>query len=239
MYRETHVRSVVKTVSWRVIATATTSVIVWLLTHRFEFALLVGGLDTSAKLVLYFLHERAWDKSHFGRKPIQPAVIWLTGLSKSGKAAIARQVAADLAAKGVKVEHLSGESVRDIFPETGFAREEREEHIRRVGYLASRLEKNGVFVVASFVSPFTESREFVRGLCDNFIEIHVATPLEACEERDQTGLYARARRGEVQHVVGLDEPYQAPERPHLRLDIRTTPPEQASARVLDLLSHHF
>jgi adenylylsulfate kinase len=148
-------------------------------------------------------------------------------------------VAVDLAAKGVKVEYLSGESVRDIFPETGFDREQREEHIRRVGYLASRLEKSGVFVVASFVSPFTESREFVRGLCQNFIEIHVATPLEACEQRDRTGLYARARRGEVQHVVGLDEPYQAPERPHLRLDIRTMTPAEASAQVLDLLSHHF
>ncbi len=196
MYRDTHLRSVVKTVSWRAIATITTSVIVWTLTHRFEFALLVGGLDTTIKLVLYFLHERAWDRSRFGRKPIDPAVIWFTGLSKSGKTAISRQVASDLAARGVKVEYLNGESVRDIFPETGFGRAEREEHVKRIGYLASRLEKNGVFVVASFVSPFEESRQFVRTLCGNFLEVHVATPLAACEERDQTGLYARARRGD-------------------------------------------
>jgi adenylylsulfate kinase len=239
MYRDTHLRSVIKTVSWRVIATVTTSVIVWALTHRFEFALLVGGLDTSIKLVFYFLHERAWDRSHFGRKPIDPAVIWFTGLSKSGKTAISRQLASDLAGKGVKVEYLNGESVRDIFPATGFGRAEREEHVKRIGYLASRLEKNGVFVVASFVSPFHESRDFVRALCGNFIEVYVSTPLEACEARDQTGLYARARQGVVQHVVGIDEPYQAPARPDLTFDIRTTSAQQASTQVLQRLSHHF
>jgi adenylylsulfate kinase len=114
--------------------------------------------------VLYFLHDRAWDRSSFGRKTVTPAVSWFTGLTKSGKTAISRQVAIDLAARGARVEYLNGETLRDLFPETGFGREEREGHIKRVGYLASRLEKNGVFVVASFVSPYASSREGPRGL---------------------------------------------------------------------------
>lgn len=194
MFRETPIRSIVKTISWRVIATLTTSIIVWSLTHKLDFALFVGGLDTGAKLILYFAHERIWDRVHLGKKPIRPAVIWFTGFSKSGKTAISRRVAADLAAKGVKVEYLNGESIRDLFPETGFSRAERDEHVKRVGYLASRLEKNGVFVVASFVSPSAESREFVRRICGTFIEVHVNTPLEECRRRDRTGLYQRADR---------------------------------------------
>ena len=105
----------------------------------------MGGLDTGTKLVLYFLHERVWDKFRFGRKPIDPAVVWFTGLTRSGKTAISRQVAVGLMRKGVKVEYLNGETVRDLFPATGFSRAERDEHIKRVGYLASRLERNGVF----------------------------------------------------------------------------------------------
>jgi len=239
MYRETHTRSMVKTISWRVIATVTTSLIVWALTKRLEFALLVGGLDTSLKLVFYFLHERAWDKSNFGRKPIEPAVIWFTGLTKSGKTAISRQVATDLAGKGVKVEYLNGETLRDLFPETGFSRHDREEHIKRVGYLASRLEKNGVFVIASFVSPYADARAFVRQQAGTFVLVHVATPLAECERRDEKGFYAAARRGELQHVAGLDEPYEAPTDADLVIDIRETSPAEASALVLARLKDHF
>lgn len=239
MYRETATRSIVKTVSWRIIATLTTSVIVWTLTHKMEFALLVGGLDTSLKLIFYFFHERLWDRMAFGRKPIKPAVLWFTGLSKSGKTAISRQVATALAGKGVKVEYLNGETVRDLFPETGFSPTERDEHVKRVGYLASRLERSGVFVVASFVSPSAASRDFIRRLCGTFIEVHVSTPLEECERRDQKGLYARARRGEIQHVVGIDDRYEEPKNPDLTFDIRNDSPEQASTKVLQRLNHHF
>ena len=239
MYRETHSRSVVKTLSWRVIATITTSLIVWALTRHFEFALLVGGLDTAIKLVLYFLHERAWDRSSFGRKTVTPAVIWFTGLTKSGKTAISRQLAADLAAKGARVEYLNGETLRDLFPETGFGREEREEHIKRVGYLASRLEQNGVFVVASFVSPYAASRAFVRGLAASFVLVHVSTPLGECERRDEKGFYAAAHRGDLRHVAGVDEPYEVPAEADLVIDIRAVTPEQASAQVLARLKDHF
>src|SRR5207253_9829563 len=90
------------------------------------------------------------------------AVIWFTGLSGSGKTTVAEWVAAELRRRGHKVEHLDGDVVRTIFPNTGFTRPERDAHIRRVGYLASKLEAHGVFVVASLISPYRDSREFVR-----------------------------------------------------------------------------
>ena len=168
-----------------------------------------------------------------GSRP--PAVLWFTGLSGSGKSTIAERVAKDLTEWGVPVEYLDGDQIRQLFPSTGFTRPERDGHVRRVGYLASRLEAHGVFVVASLVSPYAESREFVRNLCRNFIEIYVSTPLEECERRDAKGLYARARRGEIPHFTGISDPYEPPVRPDLVIDTRHVSPEAASQQVLGML----
>jgi adenylylsulfate kinase len=100
--------------------------------------------------------------------------------------------------------------------------------------MASRLAAHGVAVVASFVSPYRESRDFIRKLCPVFAEIYVATPLEECERRDVKGLYARARRGELSNFTGIDDPYEIPERPELTLDTQTLSVEQSVARVLAL-----
>jgi 3'(2'), 5'-bisphosphate nucleotidase len=160
------------------------------------------------------------------------AVIWFTGLSGSGKTTVARQVVAELQARGKAVEYLDGDTIRGIFPSTGFTREERDHHIRRVGYLASRLERHGVLVVASLVSPYRASRDFVRGLCRRFVEIHVATPLAECERRDVKGLYAKARRGEITRFTGIDDPYEPPEAPELRIDTTGIPIADATQQVL-------
>lgn len=160
-----------------------------------------------------------------------PGVVWLTGLSGSGKSTIARRVYDELSSRGLPVERLDGDEIRDVFP-TGFTRPERDAHIRRVGFLASRLEAHGVFVVASFVSPYAEAREFVRKLCRNFVEVFVATPLDECERRDAKGLYAKARRGEIRHFTGVDDPYEAPERPELVIDTRDVPLDEACRRIV-------
>jgi adenylylsulfate kinase len=133
------------------------------------------------------------------------------------------------------VETLDGDTIRDIFPNTGFTKAERDAHIKRVGYLASKLEQNGVFVVASFVSPYQESRDFVRGLCRTFIEVHVATPLEECERRDTKGLYAKARRGEIRNFTGVDDPYEPPRAPEIVIDTACLSVEEAGQRVVDAL----
>lgn len=160
-----------------------------------------------------------------------PAVVWFTGLSGSGKSTIADRVAGELTRLGCRVERLDGDTIRDIFPDTGFTRPERDAHLRRVGYFASRLEQHGVFVVASFVSPYEDSRQFVRGLCRNFVEVYVATPLEECERRDVKGLYAKARRGEIAHFTGISDPYEPPSRPEVVIATGVSP-VQATEQVL-------
>jgi adenylylsulfate kinase len=138
----------------------------------------------------------------------------------------------ELRRRGVAVEYIDGDALRQVFPNTGFTRAERDEHLRRTGYMASRLEAHGVTVVASFVSPYRETRDFIRQVCDNFVEIHVSTPLEECERRDVKGLYARARRGEIKNFTGLDDPYEPPERAELTLDTTSLTVDQSVARVL-------
>jgi adenylylsulfate kinase len=235
MFRESHARSVAKAVSWRILGSLTTAALVLLVTRKLVLSLAVGGAEFVAKIGLFWLHERVWDRVGFGKREVEPAVIWLTGLYGSGKSTIADRLAERLEKRGLRVERLDGDTVRDLFPDTGFTRPEREEHIRRVGFLASKLEQNGVFVVASFISPYQASRDFVRGLCRSFLEVHVNTPLEECERRDQKGLYARARRGEISHFTGISDPYEPPSRPELAIDTRETSPEAAVEQMLGYL----
>lgn len=164
-------------------------------------------------------------------KSVAP-VLWFTGLSGSGKSTIAVRVHEELERRGMDVEYIDGDALRSVFPNTGFTRAEREEHLRRTGYLASRLQAHGITVVASFVSPYRESRDFVRRLCPDFVEVYVATPLEECERRDVKGLYARARRGEIPNFTGIDDPYEPPEHPEITLDTRVLTVDQCVASVL-------
>jgi adenylylsulfate kinase len=235
MFRETHARSVMKAVSWRVTGTVATTALVFLFTRKFALSLMVGVVEFVSKIGMFWLHERAWDRLRFGREEVRPAVVWFTGLSGSGKSTVANWVAGELRRRGLRAEALDGDTIRDIFPNTGFTKAERDAHIKRVGYLASKLEQNGVFVVASFVSPYQDSREFVRGLCRTFIEVHVATPLEECERRDTKGLYARARRGEIRNFTGIDDPYEPPAAPEIVIDTSRVSVEEAGRRVIDVL----
>ena len=166
-------------------------------------------------------------------------VLWFTGLSGSGKSTIAVRVHEALLGRGAEVEYIDGDALREVFPNTGFTRADREEHLRRTGYMASRLAAHGVTVIASFVSPYRESRDFIRRLCPGFVEIYVATPLEECERRDVKGLYARARRGEIRNFTGIDDPFEVPEHPELVLDTRALSVEQCVAEVLDRLERQL
>jgi adenylylsulfate kinase len=165
-----------------------------------------------------------------------PAVIWLTGLPSSGKTTIAQGVVKYLSKNKIRVEHLDGDVMRKLFPQTGFSKEGRDQHIRRVGHLAALLEKHDVTVVASFISPYHEAREFVRSLCKNFIEIYVSTPLEVCEQRDPKGLYAKARRGEIREFTGIDDPYEEPLNPELNIDTTNQTVQESVQVVVDFIS---
>lgn len=166
----------------------------------------------------------------------KPTVLWFTGLSGSGKSTISERVFEILQEQDYEVEHLDGDVIRDIFPKTGFSRKDRTEHIKRVGYLASRLQTHGVFVIGSFISPYQDARDFVRNLCDDFTEVYISTPLEECERRDVKGLYEKARKGEITQFTGIDDPYEVPENPELIIGTAEKSVEEAVQEVLDFLS---
>ena len=166
---------------------------------------------------------------------LKPAVLWFTGLSGSGKSTISEKVYPALKERGYRVEHLDGDAIREIFPTTGFSKEERNAHVKRVGYIASRLQAHEVFVIGSFISPYQEARDFVRDLCEDFVEIHISTPLEVCEERDVKGLYAKARKGEIENFTGISDPYEEPDNPELRIDTTDITPEEGVQIVLEYL----
>ena len=235
MFKETTSRSVIKAFSWRLLATFTTITLVYLFTGRVGMAFTLGGIEIILKMIFYYLHERAWNMTNFGRKEPKPVVLWFTGLSGAGKSTISERVYEHLKKEGIKVEHLDGDRVRKIFPKTGFSKEERNRHVKRVGFLASMLEKSGGTVLASFISPYRDSRQFVRELCNNFVEVHVSTPLEVCEQRDIKGLYAKARKGEITQFTGIDDPYEAPENPEITIDTSNQSVDESVKHVIHQL----
>ncbi len=140
------------------------------------------------------------------------ATVWLTGLSGAGKSTVAEALAARLTGT---VELLDGDEVREFLSKgLGFSREDRDTNVLRIGWVAATLAKHGVLVLAAVISPYAETRQAVRALHEKhgagFLEVHVATPVEVCEERDVKGLYAKQRAGEMTGLTGVDSPYEAP-----------------------------
>ena len=235
MQYETHRRSLLKAVSWRTWATITTAVIVFVFTGEFALALTVGFFEVFAKMGLYVVHERLWQKIRYGKQEIPPFVVWFTGLPSSGKKAIAEKVYQKLKAMDLKVDRIDGRDVRPLFPETGFSPPEVNRHIRRAGYLCARLEKNGVIVVASFVSPFRESRQFAREQSQRFVEVYLKATLDYCEERDENGHYAKARAGAYAYFPGVHIDYEAPQNAEVVIDAEKTSVDEAVAQIVSYL----
>jgi adenylylsulfate kinase len=199
----------------------------------------VGFLEVFAKMGLYFFHERLWQKIRFGKKEVPSFVLWFTGLPASGKKAVADKVYQELLKLDLKVERLDSHDVRPLFPETGFTPPEVDRHVKRAGHLCSMLEKNGVIVVASFVSPYAESRRFARSVATNFVEVYMQTTVEACEQRDDKGHYAKARLGEYQNFPGVDVAYDVSENPEIVIDVDRVSVDEAVKQITDHLKSNF
>jgi len=163
-------------------------------------------------------------------------VLWFTGLSGSGKSTLADLITKKLIDQGRKVERLDGDTLRGLFPNTGFSRQARDEHIKRVGFMASRLEHHGVIVVASFISPYREARRFVRGLCRNFIEVYLKASLEECVRRDVKGLYKKVEKGEIKQFTGVSDPYEEPQNPEIIIDTELQTVEESVNTVMKYLA---
>ena len=176
------------------------------------------------------------------RARIQPvgATLWLTGLPSAGKSTIAAALADRLRADGIAVEVLDGDEMRAVLsPDLGYSRVDRDANVARIGWVAVRLARHGVLVLAPVVSPYQAARDAVRRTHDQagvqMLEVHVATPVEVCSVRDVKGLYARQRAGDLRGLTGVDGDYEEPARPELRIDTSESTVDDAVERLLTLL----
>ncbi|MGB8953450.1 MAG: adenylyl-sulfate kinase [Candidatus Aminicenantales bacterium] len=162
--------------------------------------------------------------------------LWFTGIPCSGKSAVADRVAEMLRRQGFRVERLDGDIVRQsLTRDLGFSREDRNENIRRVIFVAKLLTRNGVYVLTSFISPYREIREHARREIGHFIEIYTKCALEVCMERDIKGMYKKALKGEIKEFTGISDPYEEPESAELILETDRESLEDSAARVLEKL----
>ena len=199
-------------------------------------AALVVAVEFPSKLLLRWLWDRFLGGGQQAKTPaIRPVVLWFTGLSGAGKTTLARAVEDRLRRRGIKSAWLDGDVTREIFPRTGFSREERDAHVIKAGFVAKMLVESGVSVISSYISPYRETRARVRAMCPGFVEIHVATPLAECEKRDVKGLYKKARAGEITQFTGIDDPYEPPEYPELVIDTLNNDVDTCADQVIDWL----
>ncbi|GHH57000.1 adenylyl-sulfate kinase [Streptomyces candidus] len=176
-----------------------------------------------------------------GRRADGGATVWLTGLPSAGKTTIARALAERLRAEGRRVELLDGDEIREFLSAgLGFGRGDRHLHVQRIGFVAELLASHGVLVLVPVIAPYADSREVVRR-CHRqagtaYVEVHVATPVEVCSVRDVKGLYAKQAAGELSGLTGVDDPYEAPVAPDLRIDSQDRTVEESAGAVHALLT---
>jgi bifunctional enzyme CysN/CysC len=183
-----------------------------------------------------------WHPGHVGRdeRPSRGATVWLTGLSGSGKSTVAHEAERLLVAQGRPAYVLDGDNLRHgLNGDLGFSAADRAENVRRVGHVARLFADAGVVALVPLISPYRTGRDLVRAMHDEaglaFIEVHVDTPIEVCEQRDPKGLYAKARAGEITGFTGVDDPYEAPTAPELVLRPTDGDARAMAEQVLALL----
>jgi adenylyl-sulfate kinase len=163
-------------------------------------------------------------------------VVWFTGLSGSGKTTLARLVEQELKGRGVRIERLDGDVVRQsLTADLGFSKEDRDKNIQRVTFVAKLLSRNGVGVVAAFISPYRATRDWVRGEVTNFVEVFVDCTLEECMRRDVKGLYQKAIAGEIPEFTGVSDPYEPPLNPEITVNTSEESVEQSFAKIMAYL----
>ncbi len=187
-----------------------------------------------------------WHEGHVGREEREKllkqkgATLWFTGLSGSGKSTIAYTLEHALVQRGRLAYVLDGDNIRHgLNKNLGFSAADREENIRRIGEVTKLFADCGVLTMTSFISPYRADRDKVRALHVEgklpFIEVHVNTPIETCEQRDPKGLYKKARAGQLKGFTGIDDPYEAPNTPELTIDATGTTPQQATVLLIEYL----
>lgn len=239
MYRETNKRSIVKGISWRAVATTTTIAIVYFFFDRLDLAIVAGMIETVLKVGLYWGHEKIWQRILWGKKKIEPFNLWFTGLPLSGKTTIADLVYEKLEKFHIPLERIDSKDIRKLIPDIGYSRKERNRHMRRIGNLIHTLQKNSISTVASFVSPYKESRKAIRSMVKHNVVVYVKTDIETCQARDYKGIYAKALNGELQNFSGINDVYEEPQHAEIVIDTNTMSAEEASDVIVKYIRKHF
>ena len=239
MIVETNKRTIAKAITWRLWATCALFFIGGIATGSWGMATAIIGMDFVVKTVLYYLHERMWAKVTFGREFVKHdgIVLWFTGLSGSGKTTLADAVAEKLTRRLLPIKRLDGDVARGTFSKNlGFTKADRDENNRRAAHVASYLSLEHI-VLASFISPYQAQRNYARGLCDRFIEVHVKCPIETCEDRYPKGLYAKVRAGHIKSFTGIhaDAPYEEPKFAELVINTQIESVSKSADKVIDYL----
>ena len=206
----------IKAVVYRFYSSIITFIIAYLLTKNLVASISIGIIDSLIKIFSYYAFDELWAKLT-GFKT-NPAVIFLTGLSGSGKTTIAKALVEKYKQKGVVPVLLDGDEIRKVIHQTGFDEESRKKHNLNVGYMASLLESQGNVVIVSLISPYIDIRNEIRSMCKKFVEVYVSADIKVCIERDPKGLYAKAIAGEIKDFTGISAPYYAPENPEVLID---------------------
>lgn len=159
--------------------------------------------------------------------------VWFTGLSSAGKTTLARAVHECLKTQRRRVELLDGDEIRhNLCRDLGFSKQDRDENVRRIAYVAGLLTRNGVVVLVSAISPYAEARQKAREQIGHFIEVYVNAPLKVCEARDVKGLYKKARAGELHGMTGVDDPYEFPRRPEIECHTDLESPAESVEKII-------
>ena len=162
--------------------------------------------------------------------------IWFTGLPCSGKTTLAEKLAAELKKRGYRPECFDGDITRKYLSKgLGFSKEDRDENIRRVGFVCSLLTRHGVITTAAFVSPYLSIRNEIRQMIGNFVEVYVKCPVEKCMERDVKGMYKKALAGEIKNFTGVSDPYEEPENPEIIVETGRETETESLNKILDKL----
>jgi adenylylsulfate kinase len=221
-----------KAVTYRIYSSLITFFISYLLTKNLAASISIGILDSIVKIFSYYFFDEVWAKITGFKET--PCVIFLTGLSASGKTTIAKALIEKYKTKGVAPVLLDGDEIRKVIHQNGFDEASRKKHNLNVGFMASLLESQHKVVIVSLISPYADIRNEIRGMCKKFIEVYVATDIEVCKQRDPKGLYAKAIAGEIKDFTGISAPYYVPENAEVILDTHTTSLQNCVTKIFKL-----
>ena len=229
-------RSLVKAISWRVIATLVTILFAYIFLEDWTESIALGVGANALKALLYYLHERGWNMTDWLRTPranSRGVTVWFTGLPGCGKSTIADALARKLEKEKAKVVRLDGDVIREhLWRDLGFSKEDRDENIRRVAFMCGLLGTGNIVTITTFISPYREMRDHARNAIGDFVEVFVKCPVEVCIERDPKGLYKKALAGEIPNFTGVSDPYEEPLNPEILVESDKEPVDKAVDRIV-------